>query len=163
LIKALVGLPNSVALSLAGDGPEKQALEQLALHLGVGDRVHFLGTVAPERVPTILKQADMFVFPSISEGRPNAVLEAMAAGVPCLASDIDGVRELLGKEERGLLFPVGDPVTLATRIQELSGDPGRRARLGRAGRDFVRSRGLVWPEIGKAYALVYREALDSKA
>lgn len=144
-----------VTLHVVGDGPQREALAALAARLGVAERVRFHGKVAPARVADRLARADAFVLASESEGRPNAVLEALAAGVPVVATDIDAVREIVGDGDNGLLFAPGDAAALAERLNRLR-DAGLRRRLSRAGRAFIVDQGLLWEQTGRRYAELYQ-------
>ena len=114
---------------LAGDGPEREPLEQLVDELGLGHHIEFLGSVDGDRVATLLAEADLFVLPSVvdpsgkMEGLPVALMEAMAAGVPVVASRLSGIPELIEDEETGLLVEPGEPVALAAAMKRLIGDP----------------------------------------
>ena len=99
--------------------------------LGLADAVELLGQW-PD-VPGLLQAADLFAFPSVYEGMPGAVIEAMALGVPIVASDIPPVREILGSDE-GVLVPAGDPQALADGLLDLLRDRERASRLASAAR-----------------------------
>jgi L-malate glycosyltransferase len=118
---------------LAGDGEERQALERQAARLGAD--VRFLGAT-PGTGP-LLARADVVVLPSLSEGMSNAVMEAMAAGRPIVATDAGGTPELL--RGRGMLVPPADPLALAAAIERLLADPGHAAALGRRARAWSRA------------------------
>jgi len=113
---------------LAGEGEERQALERQAARLGVD--VRFLG--ATLGTGGLLARADVVVLPSLSEGMSNAVMEAMAAGRPIVATDVGGTPELLSG--RGLLVPPRDPLALAAAIERLLTDPGHAAALSERAR-----------------------------
>jgi len=98
---------------------------------GVGDRFTLLGLKEDARA--LLPGFDLFGLTSKSEGLPNAVMEAMAAGLPCVCTDVGGCRELVEHAVTGYLVPRDDARALAARILELAGDPERRAAMGRAG------------------------------
>jgi glycosyltransferase involved in cell wall biosynthesis len=123
-------------LSLAGDGPERPALENLARRLGVADRVKFLGDV--EDVPRLLSTAHFFAHPSRSEGLSNAVLEAMAAGLPVVACPVGATGEIIEDGKNGILVPAGAPQDLAAAMRRLLSDAALRGRLGKAGWETVR-------------------------
>lgn len=118
-----------VHLLIAGDGSLREVIAQQVRDLGLQDCVSLLG----ERrdVPGILGATDLFVLPSEREGAPLAVLEAMAAGVPVVASAVGGVPEMVG-DEAGILYPPGDTAALAAALRALLANPGRRARMGDA-------------------------------
>ena len=158
LLQALAhpACPAETVLRVVGDGPERGSLESTARSLALGSRVEFVGGVPPEQVAKHLCWADIFVFGSESEGRPNAVLEAMAEGMPILATDIPGVRELIGSGA-GLLYPVGDSTTLAQAISTVSTDPQSAHTLGREAKARIERSGLTWPAAGFRYAALYRE------
>jgi glycosyltransferase involved in cell wall biosynthesis len=136
LVRALALIPErSVRLCLIGEGPMRDELGKLAKQLGVADRVTFFG-YRPDRL-SFLKQMDAFVLPSLSEGIPRCVLEAMAANVAVIATDIPGCRPLVHDGRTGLLVPVCDAAALATAIAKLAGAPALRARLAAAGKTLV--------------------------
>jgi len=115
-------------LVLVGDGPSRYALEAQARALGLEGRVRFLGL---RRDPEILLQgSQVFLFPSRSEGMPNALLEAMATGLPCVASRIGGNSDLVEHGVSGMLIPPGDVRALAEAVITLLDDPSLRNRLG---------------------------------
>jgi glycosyltransferase involved in cell wall biosynthesis len=135
LLQALVDVPG-VTLSLAGDGPLRAGLEHLASELGVADRTRFLGNVTD--VPALLSRADMFVLTSLNEGLPLSILEAMAAGVPVVATRVGGVPEVVIDGETGILVRPEDPASTAEAIRRLLGDAGLRERLAMQARRLVR-------------------------
>jgi len=120
---------------VVGDGPDLEHLEARSRRLGLVDRVTFAGE-QPD-VPERLARADCFVLSSVSEGLPISVLEAMAAGLPVVASDVGGVHELVGEGVTGSLVPPRDPEALAAALRPVLADAGLRARLGQAGRAEV--------------------------
>jgi glycosyltransferase involved in cell wall biosynthesis len=117
---------------IAGTGAERARLESQAAALGVHERVRFLGHRAD--VPELLAASDAFVLPSLFEGTPLALLEAMAAGKPVVSSAIPGTDELVVDGETGLLVQAGDPEALADALRRIVAEPELRARLGAAGR-----------------------------
>lgn len=129
--KAASGLPDA-ALALVGDGPQRRELEALAAGLGLGDGVLFLGQ--REDVPAVLAAADGFVLASHSEGMPNALLEAMAAGLPSLVTAVGAVPEMIDHGVQGLLVPPGDEAALAEGMARLLGDASGAAAMGAAAR-----------------------------
>jgi glycosyltransferase involved in cell wall biosynthesis len=113
-IAEIARLGNSVQLVLVGDGPERLPLEQLADLLGIKTRVHFVGAVA--QTEPYLRAADVFVLPSYQEGLSVALLEALALGIPTIASDIEPNRNLLPNEQMPLV-PIREPTALANLLQ----------------------------------------------
>jgi glycosyltransferase involved in cell wall biosynthesis len=120
-----------VVFLIVGDGIRKKELEDMATELGIADRVTFAGV--RDDVPSLLELMDVFVLGSLSEGSPNAVLEAMAAGLPVVATDVGGLPEMVIDGESGILVPPGDSDALAEAIGELLDDPSRAETMGRAG------------------------------
>jgi glycosyltransferase involved in cell wall biosynthesis len=124
-------------LLLVGDGDERQRCARRAGALGIGHLVEFTGYRAD--VPDQLARADAFVLPSINENLPLALIEAMGAGLACVASRVGGVAELLAGGA-GLLVRPGDPQALATAMAALADDPGLAPTLGRAAANAARRR-----------------------
>jgi len=129
---AAAALVPEARVMVVGEGPERPALETEIARLGLGDRVHLLGFRSD--VPDLLAASDLFVLPSLFEGLPLSILEAMAAGKPVVATAIGGNDEAVVDGATGLLVPPGDPQALADAIRALLRDPERRRRLGEAGR-----------------------------
>jgi glycosyltransferase involved in cell wall biosynthesis len=117
---------------IAGDGPLRQELEALADDLALGDRVHFLGFRAD--ASALISSLDVVVVPSLTEGSPLITLEAMAAGVPVVASAVGGIPDQVRHDEEGLLVPPGDAGAIGDAILALLRDPARARSLGEAGR-----------------------------
>lgn len=115
---------------IAGTGTEETRLRALANRLGLDETVTFLGRWSPGEVPDFLEQLDVAVNCSDWEGTPGNVLEAMAAGVPVVATRVGGTPALIEHDVHGLLVPPRDPVALADATRELLSDPGRRMRMG---------------------------------
>ena len=134
VIEALPGLPGAHFI-IAGEGPEQQRLAQRATDLGVAGRVHFAGRVAHEELPRLLAHADAFVQPSVGEESFGiSIVEAMACGLPVLASSLGGMPEIVLPGETGELLPPGDVTAWTAAIGRLVEDGGYRRRLGAAGR-----------------------------
>jgi glycosyltransferase involved in cell wall biosynthesis len=156
LLEAAVRIPGAT-FALAGDGPARAELEACARELGVADRVVFLGRRSD--VPRLLASCDVFVLPSLWEGLPLAALEAMAAGVPVVATAIGGTDEAVLDGTSGLLVPPADSATLAAAIRRVLDEPALAKRLGEAGRARVRERFSAEAMVA-GVAGVYEEVLD---
>ncbi len=124
----------SARLLVAGDGEHRARLERRARDLGLGDRVRFLGRRDAGGVRRLLAGARALVVPSIYEGMPLVVLEAMEAGLPVVASAVSGIPEVVVDGETGWLVPPEDPVALAAALERALADPEESARRGAAGR-----------------------------
>jgi glycosyltransferase involved in cell wall biosynthesis len=145
-------------LEIAGDGPCLPELEELVAELGVDERITFLGEIRD--VPALLARASLFVLPSRSEGIPLTLLEAMARGLPAVATRVGGIPEVVVDGETGLLVPSGDPVALAQAIRRIRHDPGRGLRMGQAGRQHVEQHFDIRRMVGD-YEALYRESASS--
>ena len=153
LVRAVAATP-AVTLALIGDGPEAPHLRELAGRLGVAGRVRFAGEV-PEAA-RVFPAFDVFAAPARKEGLPLAVVEAMALGLPVLASDIPAHREVLGVPSEGLV--AGTAEAFAARLSAVLADADLRARLAAENRTRARSEFDVRDMLA-ALDGVYREAL----
>lgn len=134
LLDAAAAVPGALFV-IAGEGPDRATLEAKVVSLGLGERVRFLGH--RRDVPALLAIADLFVLPSLYEGLPLSVLEAMAVGVPVVATAIGGTDEIVRDGETGTLVAARDPIALAAGIRSVLADRPRAARLAQAARVFV--------------------------
>jgi glycosyltransferase involved in cell wall biosynthesis len=137
LIQAISVLTPRVPTELIviGSGPLRADLEAQAREVGI--KVEFPGVVDHRLIPGWLADADAFVLPSFTEGHPKALLEAMAAGLPCVASDCPGNRALISHERTGLLFDPRDPGALAARLERVLSDHELARALGDRAREVV--------------------------
>ena len=131
LLAAVSGIPN-VRVSIVGDGPERSALETLALRYEIADRVQFRGWV--ENVWGEMAEMDMLVAPSRREGFGLAVAEAMMAGLPVVASRVGGLPEVVEEGTTAVLVDPGEVADLSAAVVKLAGDGELRQRMGQAGR-----------------------------
>jgi glycosyltransferase involved in cell wall biosynthesis len=127
-LQALASVPD-VTLAIAGDGPERGALERQARELRLDERVSFLGSVPREQVLRLFRAAEASVLPSAWENFPHAVVEALAVGCPVIATAVGGVPEVVRDGENGLLVAPGDPAALAAAIARYFADEQLRGRL----------------------------------
>jgi len=132
LIEAAAHVPDAI-FAIAGEGPDRAELESLAKSTGVADRVRFLGFRSD--VPDLLAACDLFVLPSLFEGLPLSVVEAMAAGKPVVATRVGGTDEAVEHGVTGLLVPAEDATALASAIREVLSSGALAARMGAAGAD----------------------------
>lgn len=155
LFEAIPLVPDALFL-LAGEGPEREALEALAAQRGIADRVRFLGR--REDVPQLLAACDVFALPSLYEGSSLAVLEAMAAGIPIVSSAIGGTDELIEDGRSGLLVAPGDAGGLAAALRRVIDDPALRESLAARARERVEA-GLTREQMAARVGAVHRELL----
>ncbi len=142
LFKALAQLRprrTGLKLRLVGDGPDRASLEAAAKELGVLEAVSFAGRLPEEETLAEIARVDLLVLPSFMEGLPIVLMEAMAIGVPVVASRVAGIPELVEDGETGLLFTPSDWDELASRIDSLIGDEALQARLTMQARAKVAS------------------------
>lgn len=163
IIRALALLKDAeYELHIVGDGPEENTLKTLAADHGIAKNIHFLGAVSPSEVQDLIASADIFVLASHSEGRPNVILEAMAGALPIIATNIDGVNELIMHEKTGLLFGDGDLDQLAGNIKLLISNPIKRAHLGGQAHQFIIENKLLWSETAARYEAIYQRLAKAK-
>jgi glycosyltransferase involved in cell wall biosynthesis len=151
-----------VACAIVGSGPAEPALRRLGKEVGL-DEIMFTGASPHMLVPHWMKAADVLVLPSRSEGRGMVLVEAMALGVPIVASDIPGPNELIHSGENGFLFPFGDSAALADRLASLIDNAQLRLEMGRAGQTLVRSEGLTAQCSARQHSLLYQDVLSTSA
>ncbi len=157
LLEAVSHLRTSVpklGCLLAGDGPLRPRLEKQVKRLNIEPYVDFLGFRSD--VADLLNAADIYVLPSLSEGMPMGLLEAMVLGCPVVASSVNGVPEIIQDGITGQLVPPGDIAALTQALKELSVDPKLRKRLGRAGKARVEQCFTAEKMAGRVRELYYR-------
>lgn len=145
-----------VVFLIAGDGELRAVLEEDARRRGLGDRVRFLGW--RRDLATIYAASDLFMLTSKNEGTPVALIEAMASGVPGVATDVGGVRDVIASESLGIVVPHGDATALADAARGLLTDVDRRRRMGSAARESVMATFTV-ARLTRDIADVYRRLL----
>ena len=141
-------------LTLAGEGPERSALQALVETLQLHDSVHFAGRLPREQIASLLQSARVVLNPSTADNSPNSLIEAMAAGVPIVSTAVGGVPQLCRPDREALLVASGDVDAMATAILRLHRDEALRRQLTDAGlrraNEFTWS--AVWPQLQRCYA-----------
>ncbi len=149
-----------VVFVLAGDGPLRQELETRAQQLGIQDQIRFLGK--RDDVPDLLGIADLFVLPSISEGLPVALLEAMSAGLPVIATQLEGISSIQTPGDSAdpafLLVPPADSQALADAILRMLSDAALQERCAQAGKELVMNEYTV-EKMCRRYAALFQESM----
>jgi glycosyltransferase involved in cell wall biosynthesis len=141
--RTLVDESVDAVCTLVGSGQDERALRRRISELGLTDRVRLVGSRTRDQIAALLADADVLVAPSVPtrqgkrEGIPVVLMEAMASGVPVVASDLSGIPELVEDDVTGLLAPPGDAGAIATALARLHADEELRCRLGAAGRERV--------------------------
>ena len=164
LIDALARLrqvDSSAHLLLVGEGPEQRALEQQAARLGVAGAVTFAGYVPQDRMAPYYRAADVFALPSEFDNSPNVVLEAMACGLPIVATNVGGVADYVVGDRGGSLVPGGDADALADALNRWLADDDRRRAAAVFNRQRVLER-FSWRVSAERLLEVYREVLDRR-
>jgi glycosyltransferase involved in cell wall biosynthesis len=144
-------------LLIVGDGPDRAAVVSEIKRRRLAERVHLAGW-QPDVAP-LLRAANVFVLASQWEGMPNVLLEAMAAGLPCVATRVEGVAELIVSGQTGRLVEPGDEPALAGEISALLSDPETAARLAAAGQAHVRER-FTWEQTIRGFEVVWCRMLN---
>lgn len=155
-LQQLLDLP--LTCVLVGDGPLEEHLRG-RLADGLEDRVVFAGRQSALEVPKWMAAADLFVLPSLSEGRPNVVLEAQACGLPVIATAVGGTPELIEDGVSGMLVAPGDAGALANAIRVLVMDSALRQRLGLAARERIVSGEYSWDASAERTCQIYTSVL----
>lgn len=144
-------------LAIVGEGPERQTLEARITELGLRERVCLFGN-RPD-VAAILAELDIFALSSIAEGMPGVVLEAMAAGLPVVATDVGGVGEVVSDGTTGLMVPAGNPAAMSQALSDYVLDASLRVRHGGAGRRAAETR-FSLDHMLSSYIALYDELLE---
>lgn len=158
LIEAAALVPDAFFF-LAGDGPERANLEERARELDIADRIIFLGR--RNDIPALLHSCDIFVLPSLLEGLPLSVMEAMSASKPVIGTNIDGINDLITDRENGLLVPPGDPRALADAINLILSDERLAQRIAASARDTI-NLGFTQEKMIEGVTDIYSEIIRKK-
>lgn len=154
LIQSMQFLKTPTKLVIAGGGEEEEKLKSLARALGLLDRVHFAGAVPYDMIPAYFSIAHVFVRPSRSEGLGIGFLEAMASGLPVVATRVGGIRDFLVDGETGLAVNVDDAADVAAKIDMLLADPVLRQKLIANGRKLVEEK-YQWSKIAAEMSKIF--------
>jgi glycosyltransferase involved in cell wall biosynthesis len=144
---------------LIGDGPAKESLQVLSSELGIAERVTFTGSLPFDQVPRYLKAADAFTFASITETQGLVTIEAMAAGLPVIAVDGSGTRDIVEHGKQGFLVK-NDVAVLAKGIQRLLSDPQRMKRF--SNQALKKAKTFDINQLSKQLVSVYEQAIEDK-
>ncbi len=144
-----------------GYGPLKGELQALVSSLGLANTIKFVGPLERDQIADVLARASVFVLPSLKEGMPLSLLEAMSSGRPVVTSRVGGMSEIITHGETGLLVTPGDSEALARAIETILGDADLRKKLGRNARNLVMAK-YNWKSVLRALDTVYREACEER-
>jgi glycosyltransferase involved in cell wall biosynthesis len=144
-------------LTVAGSGPERLALEELACRLGVVDAVTFTGRLDNDGMAAVYGDADVMINPSLVDNMPISILEALASGVPVVSTDVGGIPYLVEHGKTALLVSPQDPEAMADAVLLLLNDPAKAMQLSRAGAESVQC--YTWPNVRDRLLCVYDQVL----
>src|SRR3989344_1106333 len=159
LIRAFAQLKKDVQLVIVGSGILENEMKNLANELKINDDIIFAGAKSPEEMYSWYGAANMFALPSLSEGRPNVILEAMASELPIVATNIGGTNEVIRDGKNGLLFPVKDVDALAKAMTKILKDKKLTPALSKSARDDIVNMGYTWESCAKKYIEIYNKAI----
>lgn len=157
ITELLKNVRDDLHLLIVGDGPQRARLERYSHVINIEDRVHFLGHRGD--VSEMMPHFDVLLLASGFEGLPNSVMEAMAAGVPVVATDIPGNRDLVVENVTGFLVPKGDRGEFASRVQQILNDRELAQRLGESGKQRIAEHFSI-EKMVRSHAELYRELLE---
>jgi phosphatidylinositol alpha-1,6-mannosyltransferase len=166
-ISLLAEKHRDVRLTVVGDGPLRESLVELAMQLGVNDRIRFAGSVHNEELPDLLRGSAIAVMPSVvaasgdQEGLGLVAVEAMGCGCAVVASDLPAVRDTVIDGETGLMAKPADATDLARKIARLLEDDELRCQLAESGRRHALNK-FTWPAVGDSYAEIITGMLDDQ-
>jgi glycosyltransferase involved in cell wall biosynthesis len=150
---------SKIRLIVVGDGPDRQELEQRSIDRGINMRTEWKGLQSPREVARLMRSADIVCLPSYMEGRPNVVNEAMASGVPVVATRIGGIPDMVAEGETAYLFDPGDVKGLRECLLKLASDECLRSRMGKAGYDFVTRAGVSWDATAEDFDQIFQKVI----
>jgi glycosyltransferase involved in cell wall biosynthesis len=156
LVEALAAKEfNNVRLKLVGDGFYRQELLTIAERMGLKDRVEWTGLQPQGEVAKAMRSADIFCLPSYTEGRPNVVNEAMASGLPVIATRIGGIPDMVEEDQTALLYEPGDVEALRDCLRMLATDSLLRESMGAKGRDVLMRSDLSWDTTAEDFEEIF--------
>jgi glycogen synthase len=160
LVEAFGRMRSAAHLVIVGDGPEAARVRRLAAESPAAERITARGFVEHRAVPALLASLDVLVLPSAYEEMGSVLVEAMASGLPVVASAVGGIPEVVRDGETGLLVPPGDVAALTAALDRLAADPELRSRLATGARE--RALAYAWPQLAGRVAEVYRQAREEQ-
>jgi glycosyltransferase involved in cell wall biosynthesis len=161
-IRALALLRQSIVLDVVGDGPDRQAMVDLANTLGLSERILWRGHVRHDHIPALLARASVLVAPFVDEGLGLVAAEAQLCETPPVGFASGGLPDVIENDITGILVPPGDVTSLASAVERILVEPGLREKMGRVGRIAALAR-FSPAAVASRYAQVYKEAADSHA
>lgn len=162
LLMAMKLLPENIEwkLNIIGDGPLKQNLKDLSKKLAIDSKTSFQGKLPQSEISKILQATDIFVITSSNEGKPNALIEAMAAECICIASDIEAHRAIINPDINGLIFQLKNHHNLFDNLYCISKDITKHRQLGINARKTLENENISWETCAKEHEILYKELLQ---
>ena len=157
-IRAAVDEGADIELTIAGEGNLLPQLKQLAGNLRLADRIKFIGRIEADQMPQIYRSHHLFLMTSAHEGMSNAMLEAMACGLPVVTTACEGTEELIS--DNGIIVPQPEPAPIARAIMQCLEDPQRLARMSLASR--ARAEQMSWSAVADQYLRLYKRILEGR-
>ena len=154
-MKIIVGRDLRMKLVIIGEGPDGKWLQDLSKRLGLDSHIEFVGRVAHEEVLKYMKAADIFILPSLFEGLPNTVLEAMACGLPVVATKVSGLWEIVTDGENGLLVEPRSPEAMAEAVLKILGDDGLAGKM--SANNKLKVRQYSWQATAEKLVEMYKQ------
>ncbi len=146
---------DDVRLIVVGEGLYSPQLMEMCDRLGLKNRIDWKGIVPPVEVAALMRSSDILCLPSYMEGRPNAVNEAMASGLPVIATRVGGIPDMVEEGKTALLFDAGNVQELRQCLLQLVSDPKLRRRMGAAGREFLVKTGVSWDSTAEEFDEIF--------
>jgi len=153
---------NKMKCVVVGDGPERDKLEKLADDFKLRSKVLFTGAVPFEDLTDLYAEAEFFVLPTVAEGSPLVVLEAMASGLPVISTKVSGIPEVIDNEQNGFIVPPRDVHALAECMRVLIEDDELRAKMSKTARKKTVA-SFSWNAVARKTLAVYRKAIEDKS
>ena len=147
-------------LTIVGDGPLKDKMFSLVNEYAIKDKINFLGWRKLEDLPDIYRSSDVFILPSVMEGMPSVVLQAMACGLPVIGTKVEGFQEVLEDNVNGLTVAYNDTENLSNAIKKLIDSPELRKKM--SDMSIKKSKQFLWESIAKKYLELYKETIFRK-
>jgi glycosyltransferase involved in cell wall biosynthesis len=154
-VSSLVKIYPQIYLKIMGDGDDKKNLELLAKELKLENHVEFLGRIPRENTAPYYQEASAFVLSSLNEGMSNAMLEALASGLPIIATDTGGSKELVKEEENGFIIKMKNSVAIAEKLEKLITNPELARKMGEESRKIAEN--MSWEKVAKKYYELYKK------
>lgn len=155
LVEAFAHVTQPAHLVMVGDGPLHEVVTDAVRRSPARDRIAVTGFVPHEAVPAVLASLDVFVLPSLYEEMGSVLVEALASGLPVVATRTGGIPDVINDGVTGLLVPPQDPAALASAIDQLLADDQKRLRMGEAARQHAAR--YSWPSLAERVAALYSE------